>query len=52
MVGRDPIKALYASDPEILYNTAENWPEIQSRAQKRLDENFEHEVDVVLKGYA
>lgn len=52
MVGRTPIEARYASYPEELYNTGENWPDLQKAAQKRLDDNFQHEVDVVLKGFA
>jgi hypothetical protein len=50
--GRYPISALYVSDPEILYNSKENWPDLSGEIQKRLDKNFDHEIDVVLKGYA
>lgn len=52
MPGRYPITALYATTPEVLYNTGENWPKLGSKLKERLDKNFIHEVDVVLKGIA
>lgn len=52
MVGRKPIVARYASHPETIYNTSENWTTLQKLAQGRLDSNFTHEVDTVLKGIA
>ena len=41
-----------APHPEIVYNTPENWAELQKAADKKLATNFSHEVDVVLKGIA
>ena len=52
MVPRLPLGARYASHPEVIYNTPENWPRIQKQAGERLDKNFDHEVDTVLRGIA
>ena len=52
MVGRYPIEAKYAPHPEIIYNTPENWLELQEKAKVRLDKNFTHEVDAIINGYA
>lgn len=52
MVGRYPITAKYAPHPEIIYNTRENWDRLQAQAKVRLDNNFAHEVDAIIKGYA
>ena len=52
MVGRLPVKAKYATDPELLYSSGTIWPTIQRDASATLDKNFKHEVDVVLKGIA
>lgn len=52
MVPRTPISPLYASHPEVIYNTRENWARIEKQSGKRLDENFSHEVQVILKGIA
>jgi hypothetical protein len=52
IVGRYPIKAIAAPHPEIIYNTPENWLELQGKAKVRLDKNFAHEVDAIIKGYA
>ncbi len=52
MVSRRPVEALYASHPETIYGTKENWPKIQKIVDVRLKENIEHEVDVVLGGIA
>lgn len=52
MVGRKPIEARYAAHPETIYNTDENWPKLLLSASERLNANFAHEVDVILKGIA
>jgi hypothetical protein len=52
MVGRLPIEARYASHPEIIYNTPENWNKLEKSSGARLNKNFAHEVDVILKGIA
>ena len=52
MVPRQPIDARYASNPEQIYNTPENWAKIEKSAAVRLNNNFAHEVDAVLKGFA
>lgn len=52
LVARYPLWAVKASHPEIIYNTKENWAKLSTAIQKRLDDNFAHEVDVVLKGIA
>lgn len=52
MAKRYPISPIYASHPEVVYNTDENWPNVQKNADSRLKENFSHEVDVILKGIA
>lgn len=52
LVGRMPIEARRPPHPENIYNTPANWAIIQKQAQARLDENFAHEVDVVLRGIA
>ena len=41
-----------APHPEIVYNTPENWAQLQKVADQKLSTNFAHEVDVVLKGIA
>lgn len=41
-----------APHPEIVYNTPENWAQLQKTAGEKLNTNFAHEVDVVLKGIA
>jgi hypothetical protein len=41
-----------APHPEIVYNTPENWAKLQKDAGEKLNTNFAHEVDVVLKGIA
>ena len=41
-----------APHPELVYNTPENWKKLQKAAGDRLNANFAHEVDVVLKGIA
>jgi hypothetical protein len=52
MVPRSPIGARMAPHPEVIYNTPQNWATIAEKAQARLDTNFAHEVDVVLRGIA
>jgi hypothetical protein len=52
MVKRLPIKAQYAPDPEVLYNSHRNWPDLAAKGKKILNKNFAHELDVVLKGIA
>jgi hypothetical protein len=51
-VPRTPIRALYAPHPEVVMNVPNNWKMLQRQADERLDVNFNHEVDVVLKGIA
>jgi hypothetical protein len=51
-VGRYDIVALYAPHPELVYNSKDNWAELNAGARKRLDVNLDHEVDVILKGIA
>ena len=51
-VPRYDIKALYAPHPESVYNTPENWKVLQAKASERLNKNFDHEIDVVLKDLA
>ena len=52
MVKRLPIKAQYAPNPEVLYNSHQNWPDLAAEGKKILNKNFAHELDVVLKGIA
>ena len=49
---RARLDTFLAPHPEIVYNTPENWAELQKAADKKLATNFSHEVDVVLKGIA
>lgn len=51
-VARLPLEDIRASHPEVVYNTKENWAKIQAAVKIRLDNNFLHEVDVILKGIA
>ena len=51
-VSRYPISPIYASHPEVVYSTDENWPKIERLADARFRNNFDHEVEVVLKGIA
>ena len=52
MVGRTPIDARYTSHPEQIYNTPENWAQLEKAAVIRLNKNFAHEVDAILKGFS
>ncbi|WP_319406178.1 phage tail protein [uncultured Desulfosarcina sp.] len=51
-VPRYPIETLYGPHPEVVYNTGPNWAKLQKSADERLNKNFAHEIDVLLKGVA
>lgn len=52
MVPRLPIEGRYATWPEVVYNTNDNFAKIKQNAQEKLDANLAHELDVIIKGIA
>lgn len=51
LVPRYDISPMYASHPEVIYNTPENWAPLSTRVQKAMDKHFEREIDAILRGF-
>jgi hypothetical protein len=52
LVSQYPVRTLYASHPEIIYNTPENWNKLSKKGQDRLDKALKKEVNAIVKGWA